>query len=486
LSKRHWSLPIRLLIRFRACLLRFLRPLPTRSFTFLCWFRGPGPIQRGSQRCIRPTPTLHFALLSCGPVRGNDMIARSTLPPRRLAPLLGALAMFGAFSIDTVFPAFPDIGGQFGVGKVAMQQTISVYLFAYAVMSLLHGPLSDAIGRRRVIIGGLAVFTLASMGCALAPGIGWLLFFRLLQGLSAGVGMIVGRAVIRDVFDGHDAQRLMSQVSMIFGLAPAIAPVIGGWLLGWAGWRAIFWFLVVFGALILLAVLRALPETHPVHARKSFRASDLWHGNVAMARDRVFLRLSLIASCNFAALFVYISAAPAFVLDILHLNAQQFAWFFAPMISGMMLGAFTSGRLAGRVGGKALASAGFSVCIGAALINLLYNLLATAPALPWAVLPLALNAFGVALAFPIITLLILDRYPRQRGAASSLQAFISLGLNAIIAGAVVAAIAANAVLLASTMMAFSLCAGLLWWRFVRHGPERVGQPAPADAGRERG
>src|SRR3546814_351678 len=174
---------------------------------------------------------------------------------------------------------------------------------------LLHGPLSDAIGRRRVIIGVLAVFTLASVGCALAPGMGWLLLFRLVQGLSAGVGMIVGRAVVRDVLDGHDAQRLMSQVSMIFGLAPAIAPIIGGWLLGWADWRAIFWFLSAFGLLVLLMVMLALPETHPRSARHSMRASDLWHGNVAMLRNDAFVCLSLIASCNFGALFVYISSA---------------------------------------------------------------------------------------------------------------------------------------------------------------------------------
>lgn len=407
------------------------------------------------------------------------MTDRSTLPPRRLAPLLGALAMFGAFSIDTLFPAFPEIAAEFGVGKVAMQQTVSVYLFAYAVMSLLHGPLSDAIGRRRVIVGGLAIFTLASIGCALAPGMGWLLFFRLIQGLSAGVGMIVGRAVVRDVFDGHDAQRLMSQVSMIFGLAPAIAPVVGGWLLGWADWRAIFWFLAAFGALILLAVVLALPETHPRSARKAMRASDLWHGNVAMLRNRAFVQLSVIASCNFGALFIYISSAPAFVLDILHLNAQQFGWFFAPTISGMMLGAFTSGRLAGRVSGTTLANAGFIVCSSATLVNLVYNLLVSTPALPWAVLPLMLVAFGVALAFPIITLLVLDMYPRQRGAASSLQAFISLGLNAVIAGAIAAAIGANAVLLAATAAAFSICAGLLWRRYLRRMPSPPARVAAA-------
>ena len=140
---------------------------------------------------------------------------------RRLALLLGGLAMFGPFSIDTIFPAFPAMGTQFGADKLAMQQTISAYLIAYALMSLVHGPLSDAIGRRRVIIGGLSVFTVASVGCALSTDLSTLLAFRALQGLSAGVGLIVGRAVIRDVLHGDDAQRLMSQVSMIFGIAPA-------------------------------------------------------------------------------------------------------------------------------------------------------------------------------------------------------------------------------------------------------------------------
>ena len=148
----------------------------------------------------------------------------------RLAVILGALAMFGPFSIDTIFPAFPQIGADLGAGKLAMQQTISVYLLAYAAMSVVHGPLSDAIGRKRVILAGLAVFVLASVGCALSTSMPMLLFFRALQGLSAGVGMIVGRAVIRDVLQGDDAQRLMSHVSMIFGIAPAVAPIIGGWI----------------------------------------------------------------------------------------------------------------------------------------------------------------------------------------------------------------------------------------------------------------
>ena len=140
------------------------------------------------------------------------MLDVKQLPIRRLAFLLGGLAMFGPFSIDTIFPAFPEIGAQLGADKLAMQQTISVYLLAYALTSVVHGPLSDAIGRRKVILGGLAIFILASVGCALSRDLPTLLAFRAVQGLSAGVGLIVGRALIRDVLHGDDAQRMMSQV----------------------------------------------------------------------------------------------------------------------------------------------------------------------------------------------------------------------------------------------------------------------------------
>src|SRR5690606_24330343 len=180
-----------------------------------------------------------------------------------LAALLAALAMFGPFSIDTMFPAFPAMAGALGVSDVAVQQTLSVYLIAYAAVALFHGPLSDAYGRRRLILAGTAVFTLASVGCALAPDLNWLLLFRAVQGISAGVGIIVGRAIIRDLYDGPDAQRLMSTVTMIFGIAPAIAPIIGGWVFEWAGWQAVFWFLCVFGVLLWLACLLWLRETHP-------------------------------------------------------------------------------------------------------------------------------------------------------------------------------------------------------------------------------
>ena len=298
---------------------------------------------------------------------------------RRLALLLGGLAMFGPFSIDTIFPAFPQMAAQFGADKLAMQQTIAVYLAAYALMSIVHGPLSDAIGRRRVILAGLSVFVVASAGCALSRDLPTLLAFRALQGLSAGVGLIVGRAVIRDVLQGSDAQRLMSQVSMIFGIAPAIAPIIGGWMLGAGRWPLIFWFLVAFSVLLLAATARWLPETHPPQARMPLRPQRLLRDYVAIALNPRFQRLAAAGAFGFAGLFLYIASAPAFVMDLLGLGEQEFAWLFFPTIGGMTLGAFVSGRVAGRWQPAYQVSVGYA-CIGAAALgNVLYSALAPVP-----------------------------------------------------------------------------------------------------------
>ena len=404
----------------------------------------------------------------------------------RLALLLAGLSMFGPFSIDAIFPAFPAMGASLGADKLAMQQTISVYLVAYALMSLVHGPMSDAFGRRRVILGGLVVFIAASVGCALADELSTMLAFRALQGLSAGVGLIVGRAVIRDVLHGDDAQRLMSQVSMIFGIAPAIAPIIGGWILGWSHWSAIFWFLVAFGLVLLVAVWRWLPETHPAGNRIAPVPRRLLRDYVSIFTNGRFQRLAAAGALNFSALFLYIASAPAFVLDLLKLDERSFAWFFAPMIGGMMLGAFTSGRMAGRIPHAMQVNLGFACCGLAAVGNVGYGLLVTAPSVPWAVLPAAMNAFGVALVFPVLTLAILDMYPRQRGSASSLQAFTSLALNAAVAGLLSPMVSGSMLTLAVAAAVFTL-AGWLVWRLERHrikqlpaGQCEPGMPDPAE------
>ena len=396
---------------------------------------------------------------------------------RRMAILLGGLAMFGPFSIDTIFPAFPQMAAQLGADKIAMQQTISVYLLAYALMSIVHGPLSDAIGRRRVILGGLLVFTLASVGCALSFDLKTLLFFRALQGLSAGVGLIVGRAAIRDLYQGDDAQRLMSQVSMIFGIAPAIAPIVGGWILGWGAWPVIFWFLAGFSVLLLLSTALWLPETHPREARVALAPRRMLRDYVYIFLNPRFQRLAAASSLTFAGLFLYIASAPDFVMELLQLNERQFGWLFIPTIGGMTLGAFVSGRAAGRISGVRQVGIGFACCGVAALGNVGYNAWVASMALPWAVLPIAVAAFGVALIFPIVTLAILDMYPRQRGASSSLQAFTSLVLNALVAGVLSPLLSHHGLHLALAAAVFTL-AGWLFWRWEMRVVRKMPQCSP--------
>jgi DHA1 family bicyclomycin/chloramphenicol resistance-like MFS transporter len=406
-------------------------------------------------------------------VSQEAMKASKQVSLRRIAALVAGLSMFGPFAIDAVFPAFPQIGAQMGADKLAMQQVISVYLLTYALMSLVHGALSDALGRKRVIIGGLVVFILASIGCALSRDMGSLLLFRGLQGLSAGVGYIIGRAVIRDLYDGDDAQRLMSQVSMIFSIAPAIAPIIGGWLLGWSHWQGIFWFLVAFSTLLLVVTCLWLPETHPPQARLSLRPARLAQDYWSIAVNPRFLRLALAGSLGFGGLFLYIASAPAFILDLLHLNEQQFAWLFIPTIGGMALGAFASGRAAGRIAGARAVRIGYAFMAVAAVYNIAYNALAPQMSVPWAVLALTLNSFGVALIFPILSLAILDMYPRQRGTASSMQAFSTLVTNAVIAGVLSPLLSRSGLSLAIGAALFALGSGLMWkWERISQRAQR--------------
>ena len=193
-------------------------------------------------------------------------------PRWALAFLLACLGMLGPFSIDTYLPAFAGIASALGATPVQMQQTLSAYLFGFALMNLFHGALADSFGRRPVVLWGVALFTLASAGCALSQSIGALVFFRAVQGLSAGAGIVVSRAVIRDMFPPADAQRVMSQVTIYFGVAPAVAPMVGGLLFVHAGWHSIFWFLTAVGAVLWLANFKLLPETLHVSQRQPFKS----------------------------------------------------------------------------------------------------------------------------------------------------------------------------------------------------------------------
>jgi len=397
----------------------------------------------------------------------NPDAARIWTAPRwALAVLLAALGMLGPFSIDTFLPAFSGIAQALSATPVQMQQTLSAYLFGFAFMNLFHGALADSFGRRPVVLWGVGVFTLASIGCALSPTIGWLVFFRALQGLSTGAGIVVSRAVIRDMFPPEEAQRVMSQVTIYFGVAPAIAPIIGGWLFVHVNWHGIFWFLALIGVLLWLANWKFLPETlHPTLVQP-FEVQHLMRGYSQLVLDGRFLLLAFASGVPFNGMFLYVLAAPEFLGRHLGLGPTQFYWFFVLTIAGIMAGAWASGRLAGRIAPRHQIRHGFVVMFVVGIVNLAANLL-FAPQAWWALLPIAVFAFGWALNVPVVTLMVLDLYPLRRGMASSLQAVVGSTANGLVAGVIAPLVMHSTVALAATSLAM-LCIGLGAWLYLRH------------------
>ncbi|KPF48642.1 multidrug transporter CflA [beta proteobacterium AAP121] len=386
-------------------------------------------------------------------------------PRWTLALLLACLGMLGPFSIDTYLPAFSGIASSLGATPVQMQQTLSSYLLGFAVMNLFHGALSDSLGRRPVVLAGVALFTLASLGCALSQTIGQLVFFRALQGMSAGAGMVVSRAIIRDMFPPADAQRVMSQVTIYFGIAPAVAPMIGGLLYAHTDWHAIFWLLVLLGAVLLASMWRWLPETLHVQARQPFEVRHLMRGYWQMAKSPRFMALVLASGIPFNGMFLYVLAAPVFLGEHLALGPTQFFWFFVLTISGIMGGAALSGRLAGRIKPRHQIRHGFVIMLLTSVVNVALNLLFE-PHWAWAMLPVAVFSFGWSLMVPVVTLMTLDQVPERRGMASSVQSCIGSLANAAVAGLLVPLVMHSPLALALTSLAL-MAVGIVAWLWVK-------------------
>ncbi|MDO9091908.1 MAG: multidrug effflux MFS transporter [Rubrivivax sp.] len=388
-----------------------------------------------------------------------------------LALLLACLGMIGPFAIDTYLPAFAGIGAAIGATPVQMQQTLSSYLLGFAVMNLFHGALADSLGRRPVVLVGVAVFTLASVGCALSDSIGTLVFFRALQGASAGVGMVVSRAIIRDLYAPADAQRMMSQVTIFFGIAPAIAPMIGGLLFEWADWHSIFWLLAVLGLALLVANWRWLPETLPPAGRQLFRAGPLMRGYVPLVKNPRFVALVFASGVPFNGMFLYVLSAPVFLGEHLQLAPTQFFWFFMLSIGGIMGGALVSGRLAGRIKPRHQIRHGFVIMLATTVVNVLLNA-AFEPHPAWSMLPIAVFSFGWALMVPVVTIMALDQAPDRRGTASSVQAFVGSLANAAVAG-VLAPLVMHSTLALALTSAGMLSVGIVAWLWVKPRLEQV-------------
>jgi DHA1 family bicyclomycin/chloramphenicol resistance-like MFS transporter len=386
--------------------------------------------------------------------------------------ILAGLSMTGALAIDMYLPSFHGIGASFAASPALVQQTLSAFLFAFAFMMLFSGTLSDSFGRRPLILSSLALYGAASFGAAVAPSLGWLLACRVLQGLAAGASTVVGRAVIQDRLSGAEAQRMMASVMMVFGLAPAIAPILGGWLYSAFGWRSVFLVLGSFGLLMLLVCWRGLPESLSVERRHAFHPGVIAKAYWEVLRDKRFLMLALAFGLSFGGIALYIGSAASFVVGILHLPETAFGWMFIPLIGGMVCGSAAAGRLAARMAQPRQILVGYAVMGVAAMVNVVYNALSAA-ALPWAVLPLFFYAFGVALAMPALTLAGMALFPERSGLAASLQGFVQMVVFALVSGLLAPVLFDSALKLACGVLAAAAVSALCWLRAGRSAPAKA-------------
>jgi DHA1 family bicyclomycin/chloramphenicol resistance-like MFS transporter len=378
-----------------------------------------------------------------------------------LATMLAAMSMLGPFSIDAYLPAFPNIQASLGATPLEVQQSLTFYMLAFAGMVLWHGALSDAFGRRNVILVSLVMFAIGTLGCASAHTVHYLWVFRIMQGISAGAGVVVGRAIIRDLYDDTAAARLLSLVTMIFSIAPAVAPILGGWIVTLFDWRAIFLSLLAYSVLLFIYCYRNLPETLPPHKRQPFNPRYLARNYGDIMRSPLFHMKSGVVALNFAGLFLYISSAPEFLPNLLGLGPSQFGWLFIPSVGGIFLGSLAANRIAGKMTFSRQIGIGFCFLLAASVFNVLYHLFLP-PSLPWSVAPMLFYTFGMSIVAPGATLLALDLFPHIRGTVASCQSFAVTLLGAIVAGVIAPVLSHSVLWLAAGQLGFSGCALLLW------------------------
>ena len=386
----------------------------------------------------------------------NQNLGKSkTTPPKIIGILLAALTSIGPFSIDTYLPSFIEIAETLGTSVELVQQTITSYLIGFGIMSLWHGSISDAIGRRKVIIVGMTIYMISSIGCALAQTIDQLIIFRMIQGLSAGSGIIVARAIVRDIYSGSEAQKIMAQITMLFALAPAIAPVIGGFIQIHFGWQFQFVFLALISLILVLLTAKYLPETLAKDKRQPFKFNNLIKGYLEVFKNLRFWFLTLSITLFFGGFFMNVLSAPQLLINILGLREDQFYIFFIPITLGMMLGAFISGKMSDKWSHRKTLHLAFVIMLIAGFLNLAYHIFFPAQ-LPWTILFIPIYTIGMSLAMPSVSIMILDINPTRRGMISSCQSLIQVIGAGFFAGVVAPLIWDQVLNLAFSMMVLSI------------------------------
>ncbi|HEX9452490.1 MAG TPA: Bcr/CflA family multidrug efflux MFS transporter [Burkholderiales bacterium] len=352
----------------------------------------------------------------------------------RTTLILSALVAFAPMSIDMYLPALPALERYFSTDTASVQHTLASFFAGLAIGQLLYGPIADKYGRKPPLYFGLTLYVIASAACALAPGIGSLIVLRFLQAVSGCAGMVVARAMVRDLYDRQESARVFSILLMVMGIAPIVAPLAGGYLLTWFGWRSIFWVLALFGVACLVAVKWRLPETIPQDQPRIPLSKAL--GNyAALLADRRYLGYALSGGFGQAGMFAYISGSPFVFIDLYGVPAHYYGWLFGLNATGIVAFTQANRRLLLKYDSDRVLDfgnlAGFLICIlllAAAVSNL--------AGLIGILVPLFFVVSLRGLTFPNASAGAMAPFPEKAGSASALLGSVQFAISAVASAAV--------------------------------------------------
>ncbi|GIJ68829.1 multidrug effflux MFS transporter [Virgisporangium ochraceum] len=375
----------------------------------------------------------------------------------RLLLILGGITAIGPVSIDAYLPAFPQIADDLHASESAVQLTLATFLVFMAVGQLTLGPLSDSWGRRRPVLIGLSVYALASLACAAAPSVETLMALRAVQGLAGAAGVVIARAVVRDLFSGSDLTRFFARLTLVFGLGPIVAPTLGSLLLEITGWRGIFVMLSGIGTAAAIAAFAWLPETLPAEQRRSSRVPQMARTMGGLLRDRRFVGYSLAMGLGFGGMFAYISSSSFVLQEVFDVPALTYGVLFGANALGFVLVGQLSAFLAGRVPEKVTLTAGLGIAAvaGAALVTA--SLVGVGGVVAVAG-PLFVFVASLGLVMPNATALALSVHPESAGSGSALLGFLQAPIAAVVAPLVGLGPANSAVPMALAVAVFAAAA----------------------------
>ena len=349
----------------------------------------------------------------------------------RAALLLGLLSAIGPFAIDMYLPALPSIGHSLDTSIGAVQASLMVYFLATGIGQLVYGPLSDQVGRKPPLYFGLALFAVGSVGCALAPDIRTLVAMRFLQGLGACACTVVPRAVVRDLYSGHDALRLMSLLMLVFSVSPILAPLVGSLLIDWQGWRSVFWAMTATAAVGLLLVATRLQETRPAAARHGSSWRSALAGYATLLRDRHYLGLVGIGAFGIASFFAYLANSSFVLINHYGLSPRQYSIVFAINAAAFIAMSQLTSRLGRRFGMAPMVRAAASAYAGFMLLLLL--LFALGVERLEVLLVLLFLGYGcLGLVMPTTAVLALESHAAIAGTASALMGTLQFATGAAV------------------------------------------------------